>query len=330
MRNPQMLRRSSGIYVPSYIEAELQAPPVQVQGLVGWELKRDGKVIRDSGGLQPNMIMNAGLDNLALVSIDGATSVMNVGTGSTAPAVGQTTLVAEVATARAGSPTRTAPAYVTGPPAYWYRRATYTFLEAFANGNLTEVACFQGAGAFPMWMRQLLKDAGGVPTTVTKTNLDQLVITYEWRFYHQTADVVTSLTFSGTTYAVTTRPHSVTNALTGQFVTKGPNANPGEYALETDVLVAINAAQAQTAGGSSASETQTAYVNGNYYLEWQGVWDIADANFATGIGIITHYGIDGAGGLQSHMFQSQFVPKIAKTNTKKLTMYFRRYWARYP
>lgn len=315
--------KSPLIYIPRSVEGQIDSPKTGVQGLVGWELVRDGKVIKSSNGLQPNLITNNGLDLLSTLSYDGAIGSMNLGTGSTAPAVTDTALVAEVGTARRTATSRAGQVYVAGPPDYWYRRAVFTFVEAYANGNLTEVGLFGGA---VMFARQLLKDGAGVPTTVTKTSLDQLIITYEYRWYMPTVDDVVSLTFSGVTYSVTTRSHAVSNYDNGEIVQLGPTSLVyNSQVLETDVLVARTGAHAL--GTTSTSEAGAAYSNGNYYKEYQSIFDPAVGNFATGIGMFVHHMVTyTVGGL----FQSQFVPKIAKTNVKRLTLFVRRVWGRYP
>lgn len=324
MRQPLIhLGKSPLILVPHFIDAELIAPTAKVQGLVGWKLIRGGKVIRDSGGLSPNLIVDTGLDSLgSITALTAFITYMNVGTGSTVPANTQTALVAEIGTARQTGGGAVS-AYVAGTNDYWYERMTYSFTELFANGNLTEVALFQNGAGAPMFMRQLLKDNTGTPTTITKTNLDQLQITYEWRWYFPTADDVTSITFSGVTYTVTTRVQGVTGMT--NIIWLGPNSNAGSTSVaETNVLVARNA----TVGSyiDSDSNSVSAYTNGNYYREYQSIYNIGSANFATGIGMLLHFKVYNNYG----MFQSSFSPKIAKTNTKKLTLNTRRYWSRYP
>jgi hypothetical protein len=315
------------ILVPGrFPECEIQAGG-RVQGFIAWELKRGGKVIRDSGGFHPNLITNQGMNGQSNDTFDNMTSLMNVGTGSTAPAFTQTALAAEVGTGRVGRVGSVLYTYTAGTPDYWFRKHVYTFLEAFANGNLTEVATFNGSGI--MFMRQLLKDGSGNPTTITKTSLDQLTITYEYRWYPMPApDIVTTLTLDGVVYTITTRAHSVENVFQGQVLAQSLRSVIGAFALETNALVARNGNQA--VGTVSSDNTQTAYVTDSFTHENKCIWDTGVANFATGIGMITHCCLDSSGGSGSHMFQSSFSPKIPKTNIKKLTMFIRRSWARFP
>jgi len=320
------LRKSPLILVPKCIDGEVRTPAAKICGYISWELLRDGKVIKSSGGFYPNLITDIGMNQIAATTISNLVGYMNLGTGSTAPAFTDTGLVAEVATARQGGVQAVGPTYVAGTPDYAYRRNMYAFTELFANGNLTEVGLFwAGSGGSTMFIRQLLKDSGGTPVTVTKTSSDQLQITHEFRFYPPTADVAGSVTFSGQTYTLATRCGNVSSATTrllGSYLSNHSHSGVNE----TDVLAVRSGGPSSGTGPNSS--TITAYVAGSYYLETKDTWDIGSANFTTGIGSLASW--DGnAYYYYSTLFQTTFAPKIAKTNTKRLILYYRVYWARY-
>lgn len=317
-------------------EAQLDTETFRVQGFYKWELRREGKVIRDSGGWHRNLITNTGMDRLA----DDPFTFMNqakVGTNPAAPLVTD---------AGCGTPigpfvvfdTETGVAYVAGPPEYLRKTRTYKWLEAQANGNLTEFAMHMVSGGIPCFAHQLLKDALGNPTVVVKTNLDQLFITYEWRVYPPAADVNSVVSISAVNYDVTARPCNVSSVSEGwsKIVVNGPSdANGGirSNSGEPNALVARNA---QPSVGNifntdATDLTRTLYVAGNWYVEHKCVWDIGVANYATGIGLIAHHAggssVNPVGAVYQFVFPTL---KIPKTNVKKLTLFIRKSWARFP
>lgn len=320
------------ILVHKYADVEIASPALGMMGLVSWELTRRGKVIRNSGGWHKNLITDGGMDNMTAATWVQNLFAAQVGTGSATPAVTDSGLQAPVATAWVNMAQTVVSTYVAGPPDYWYRRRAVTFSELLANGNLTEFG-IRSIGAI-FFARQLLKDGTGTPTTIVKTSLDQLTINYEYRIYPPTVDVgPTVVSVSGVNYDVTTR---TANAASGfgwaQVLAGGWTAWSRPLAYETDVLAARTSALAgtETNGGDG---TQTAYSSGSFRLENRFEWDTGVANYATGIGGFNHFDSAasfGNGIAPNEMFQSVFSPKLPKTNTKKLVLYFQRTWARYP
>lgn len=316
------------ILVPKYAEGEITTPSVGYAGYFAWELRRGGKVIRDSGGFSHNLLVDLGLENLSGNGIEALIAKGNMGTSGVAPANGDINLGAEVGTARQNAVVSVGSTYVAGPPDYWYRRYTYNFLEAFANGNLTEIGLFHPGGS--MAIRQLLKDGTGTPTTVVKTAVDQLLITFEMRVYLPQVDVGSVVNISGVNYTVVTRvANAVNSGAWGSVHSNGVTSTMGCSTFETDVL----GIRTSNPGGSwigSSDHTQTAYVAGSYYTENKEVWDVGVSNYGTGIGSIESFWGSNGGFSNLAMFQHSFAPKIPKTNVKKLTIFQRRSWARYP
>lgn len=325
----------SNLILTKTIEEELFLPTVGIRGWFTVELidARTGLVKQFLRF--PNLITNAGLDRLAISRPLDNYQYCEVGTGSTAPAVTDTSLVTPLSPrTNADGGFGNVNTYVVGPPDYQSLVITRLFTEAQVNGNLTEVAMWSALTGGTMFTRQLFKDGAGTPITITKTAADQLRITYEVRLYPPTADTAGAVTLDGTAHTLTHRAQDVSstsgawsNALTRAQNTWLQITNTSQGgALETDVLVARTAT---SSGTLTTSGTPAAYTNGNYYRDHTLIWDPGIANFGTGIGIITSWGADNSG-TTVRMFQTKFAPKITKTNVKRLTLVFRHSFNRYP
>jgi hypothetical protein len=325
-------RRGPEILIARHMEGLLDAPKIGFAGYVKWELVRNGKVIKDSGGFHPNVITNIGMNRIAVETLDISTAQAGVGSGATAPAITDIALQAAVGT-KVGRSGVLNNAYVAGPPDYWFRQHQYKFLEANANGNLSEFATFSSAGGTPIFSRQLLKDNLGNPTVITKTATDQLWITYEIRCYPPTADVNSVVTISGVNYDVTTRPMQVSSAdAWGSLLANGMNTAARVGTKEANVLLARTGVASNFTSSDGTQIAQTAYVADSYFLEMKDEWSLTDVNYATGVGAIAsvygnNFGFSSAYQCFQHVFTTT---KIPKTNTKKLDLFLRRSWARYP
>lgn len=145
-----------------------------------------------------NLILDSGLNRLGQGA---AWDQAQVGTGSTAPANGQTSLAALLATstnvtttvAGTNAPTNT----------YAWARRTYRFVEGAAAGNLTEVGIGWSGSLFS---RSLIKDELGNPTTITVLSDEVLDVVYEIRMYPSMSDQTVELTINSTPYEFTIRP----------------------------------------------------------------------------------------------------------------------------
>ena len=129
-----------------------------------------------------NLILDAGLNRLGT---GGIIDRISVGSGNSTPTAGQTaldTLVATTTTAVGGGVN----SYDSVGNTYAFSRSTYRFATGVATGNLTEVGAGWSGGLFS---RALIKDGGGVPTTVTILSDETLDVIYELRVYVP-ADVV--------------------------------------------------------------------------------------------------------------------------------------------
>lgn len=263
-----------------------------------------------------NLIVNAGLDRMAA---GGYIDYCIVGSGSAAPAVGDTQLQARIASSN------TAQADTNGmnvSPRFGWRRKTYRFAAGVAAGNLSEVGV--GWSATAVFSRALILDGGGSPTTLTVLADEVLDVTYELRAYVSEADVSSNVVISGVTYACVTRPANISGSQglqIGDPVTiNTANRAAGVRTTESSVLGTVTSMPS----GSTQPMTYTneAYVNGTYYRNHTLSASLNESNFPTGIGaiIVSNTFSD---------FQTSFTPKIPKDATKVLSLQARSTWARH-
>ncbi len=322
------VRGHHGIYIPITKEVTGPERTIGIAGYITVELI-DAKTQRTRKRLQfKNLITNLGLDNMRANKLaDSSTSLTKycaVGTGSTAPANTDTTLVAEIST-RATMVASPGPiySYVAGPPDYHKSVAQYLFLETQANGNLTEVGFFFDPTAGSMFSRQLFKDDLGTPTTIVKTSSDQLRITYEIRVYPAATDTVLSaVDISGTVVDVTTRALGVSTTQWNQIFTISGISD----FFNSSVYARIGALPARTSnivpssisGSSPGVVTTAAYVSGDYHLDRTHKWEPANGTGNILCVAPNTYVVCGVG----------FSAAIAKTSANRFTLNTRVSWAR--
>lgn len=224
--------------------------------------------------------------------------------------------------------------------AYSFRRMVREFSEAQSNGNLTEFGVFNASSGGIMLARQLFKDAGGVPTTITKTSDDKLRITYEFRLYPPTVDTTGTANVSGTNYDFTGRATLIgTDSAWGWGGATGALVNFGKQGNGTMTMTAFNATglgstssggvTGATQSANSDSGTFTAYVNGSHYAEYTHVWNVGSANFTGGAGGVRGFQSQPFSTAVSTCFQMLLSAAIPKVNTQKLTLIFRYSWGRH-
>lgn len=317
-----------------YIEAGVDMPPTLFKGHFKVELISRAGIIKKVLEFD-NLITNAGLDAMATLGLSpGGAALLTyaaVGTGSTTPANTDTTLVAEITPSSsnrtsANGGTADSLSYVSGTPDYYSFVRTYLFDFSQGNGNLTEIGLFTASSSGTMWTRQLLKDSGGTPTTITKTSSDQLKITYTLQLYPLQSDVTGSVTISTVSYSYTIRAANV--GPTTRYIDVFYYGSQG-YAMKAHSDAIAARTSEPSAGSISPSSHSTAtYTSGNYYLEDTSVWSSAVANFG-GSGI-TSFRLWSPGGTGSFIMQMGVSPGFAKDNTKQLTLVTRKSWGRYP
>jgi len=273
-----------------------------------------------------NLITNNGLNMVGNVSGD-FMLYCQVGSGSATPTVTDTGLQSRIG-ASSTEQARVVGTNNTVSPYYGYRRKTYRFAAGTATGNVSELG-ISPASTGAVFSRALVLDGGGSPTTITILSDEVLDVIYELRLYVPMNDATGSITLSseGSTHTWTFRALEVDgsgntpwSSFRRAFDFAIVNQNWQQNGIESGL-------QAITANGYAATGTNAtgtlvgSYVVGNYYRDVQIFFDLNQANFATGIGrvaICTNYGA----------YQYGFSPKIAKINTKKLTLVVRISWAR--
>jgi len=291
-------------------------------------IKRNGEEI-DTGWFK-NVILNQGLDQLGTNG-----NVLNgyarVGTGTTAPAVTDTTLVAQVAASNSG------PSNVTvvnsGAPNYTTLSTyEYTFTQGAVVGNISEVGVGWATTGATLFSRALIVDNMGVPTTITLTAIDQLTIYYRLNASQPTTDTTTSVTISSVSY-----PYTIRTALAASFASVSATFQYGYGFTRLNgvtlygndaALGAITGTLSGTIIANSSSGftfTYPAYTPGTYYRDSTFSVDVSTGNAAGGIG-----GIVLEWGAYNSSLRNQIVlpTPIPKTNTQVLTITCRFTWAR--
>lgn len=330
--------------IPVDRTVELQLPLVGISAYITVELIDVKTGIIKQYLHFKNLITDAGLDRLGtnvgldvIVFAAGGGNFCGVGTGSTAPANTDTTLVSEVgtpATDRSSSNggISNTYSYVSGPPDYHRGVRTFLFTETQGNGNLTEIGIFSANTGGTMWMRQLLKDGGGTPTTVVKTSSEQLRVTYELRIQPLQSDVPITRIISTVSYDIVIRAREASvqgtwgsDGFGGALSNFGLFSTQAQHAavLETQTL----GARTSEPSGSQVNASTVAwaaYSSATYFRDMTAVWDSGVANFTLGIGSGVFYET----GNGDQLFQANFTPRFDKDNTKRLTLITRLSWDR--
>lgn len=296
--------------------------PVQLAGFYKMEAFRedaDGNEIpgsrRAAADWFPNLITNAGLEGMGTLSILELTAFCRVGTGTTAPAVTDTGLVAQIAsTATLQSSSQTAQAT---PPYYGSYVITRRFAAGVAAGNLSEVGMASAATGGIMYSRALILDGGGNPTTITVLSNEVLDVTYQVRNYVPTEDGNWSATIATVAYSGIVRAADATSTpWAGVNHPAGRNSN---WVPTTTVYNgAINAAITGNPSGSPATvpDANLAYVANSLSRDYTATMGLNDGNLAGGITAIllrTAYG----------PYQLSVSPAFPKDATKTATLTFR-------
>jgi hypothetical protein len=323
------------IFVPKLRVAEVyHEAKVGVKGFIGWELiDRCGRVVRSSP-LQPNMIVDAGLDYILGTGghlANGLLLYCGVGSSNTPPDPSHTSLISQVGTrvnsnGGTGDVEENGPAEGTDPgPSYRRFRRVRLFDFNNANGNLTEVGFFTAAVGGTMFNRQLLVDEQGQPATITKTSSYQLRVIVEVRQYHDFSDsVAAGVILSGgataTEFEFQTRLLSVPN----QTLWINPDYN-NFYALAAQDMPPYGTPPSGTTYRAS-SGGYAAYVPGSFYRDYTATWNAVSGNVPGGIGLVrwavTH--------LSGDMWATRITPSVPKLDTQQFKLFVRISVARRP
>lgn len=257
-----------------------------------------------------------------------------VGTSSTAPAVTDTALGAQVG-ARVTATGGVGDAFggVTTSPEYAWMRRTREWGTAEGNGNLTEIGLFSAGTGGTMWCRALFRDSSNNPVTVTKTASDVLRVTYEWRLYPPLGDSSYNVTISGTNYAMVARPVGrVTNqggtadwGIDGSVSQAQGIYNVAQAQLSTQTVLGTRLATPSVATAINASSTTGSFDIATLVQTRQAIWEPA-AGANAGASLFLHCfrqsAAMGAG------FQVTVTSPFNKTALQRLTLNYTHQWSR--
>lgn len=288
---------------------------------------KDGKEIskRVVADWFPNLITNNGLDRMA--ASDDILLYCMVGSGNTAPAFTDSTLVTRIASVTLDSQTT---GTQTTSPYYCWWRTIYRFATGTAAGNLAEVGV--GWTTTAVMSRALILDSEGDPTVVTILSDEILDVVYEYRIYPKEDDVIGTVIFTGNiggTYDWTMRVGYVDDAspMNAAGYRKPHSMTNVAYYLLYYARVYNTAMGAITSGPTGTpinipALSFASYVAGTYTITGTISMGVTYGNF-TPAGIVTVVFPVG-----SNMYQIEFDPAIPKTNIDNLSITFTMDWGR--
>lgn len=245
----------------------------------------------------------------------------SVGSGNTAPANSDTSLVSLVATT--ASITTSTGANSGGTPWFGSMTIVYRFPIGSATGNLSEVGI--GATSTSLFSRALILDGGGSPTTITVLSSEALDVTYQLQQFSPASDVTGSVTIAAVSYAYTVR---AANANAGSWTPRNIGDRGG--VSSTVVYNGTIGAVTGTPSGSSAVGGTTAistYTDGNFFVDSTLSFGLADMNVSGGISAMKC--VMGVSNSSLGEYQYGFSPAIPKDSSHTMTLVIRHSWTRH-
>jgi hypothetical protein len=286
-------------------------------------------------GIHKNRVVNQGLDAMGGAIPSGSTTLnalnggVAVGTGNTAPAAGQTTLVAPLAVTSNGSLATVATQNAAPFANIW--TSTYTFAVGAVVGNIAEVGMVLGtnltlAANGPLFSRALIM-VGGSPGTITLLSTDQLLVTYTMAYILETAGSGSvNVTTDGTPVAVNYQFQPCNlgfgsgGSLAANYMTPVQFENQGAGTTTTwwtNTAFVATTANGSTVNGAS-SATNGAYTPGSYTRAFNFHWNTGITIAARTMCNIT---------LSCMQFQILFASSISLTSTQTMDFNVQLTWA---
>lgn len=268
-----------------------------------------------------NIFLDQGLNALGTKSMPG---YIWLGSGSAEPHPSNTQLVNFVARSNASSPRIPTTYGVNGTaPYYTWLRIGVRFTPLGVNVNLSEL----GLGTdTELYTRALIKDANGVPTTLTILSDEILDISYTIRIYAPTTDATGQITLGGNiggTYDWTARACLVTT--NGHWIANAwAVSRSGSYIGSAKVYSGPIGDITKFPSGSDSYVTHNSvpYVQNSFTAKSVVSVDTTQGNFVGGIRSISIC-------LGWGEYQMQFDPAIPKTDLDTLNLTFAVTYARY-
>lgn len=299
---------------------------------------RECKEVTHDTGWFKNLITNGGLDRFGTHGPTNSSGTdpedtwrghalpqFHVGSGNSTPLVTNTALDNLIASVNTSGPTR-ASNYATG-----YSEDIYSaqFGEGVAAGNLSEIGI---GNTTDLFSRALILDGGGNPTTITVLSNEFLTVYYTLRVNIPQSDQVATVSIdidgTPTDHTVTFRPAyaNATNSWANSWCIMGSwNA----YILREFVKAHTSGLAAETSGPSGGSNpfpgdaggtrVSLGYSAGTYERYCRCTWVLGEANNT--INTILYK-------IGPGCWQANFVPGLAKDNTKELILDLGYKWAR--
>lgn len=294
-----------------------------------------------------NLITDLGMNFMG--STAGWMSAGLIGTGNATPVVSSNSLggflsgvdingaVGSDGTTAIAGGTVTSNAITTATAAPWFisKTTTYRFPPGAGTGILAEIgiASTRNPATGTLFARELIRDGGGTPTTITKLADEFLDLTYEFRVWPNTTDVVDTVVLGGITYGRTMRPSNLTRINTSrdsviesggqgmawrQSGSGGHQAQTYTGAIGTVVQEPIGEFQS----GVDSTFLPVAYVNNSLQTDANYTIGLNDGVDASGIGAIRVYN-------PFYAMQIGFTPNVPKLNTQKFIIDMRFSWTRH-
>lgn len=291
---------------------------------------------------QGNLITDAGLNSLGSQASNYDNLLFcRIGTGNTAPANGDTALVAQVG---ATSTDGTGGGYdYNSTGKYVWRRVAKRFAAGSVSGvNLAEVGMGNSSSS-ALFSRSLIKDTGGSPTTLTLAADEVLDVLYELRCYLPANDTEVPATIDGSANTVTIRYSEKLIQLQNwaarigfpfKIASSGSESGYSEYVMCSAVETFPSAATGWMSDGTGARATVTGgtYTADTFSISFTLSWGLTSSNFATGIGAVLVGTADGATGRERCAYGPWaygFSTKLNKTSARTATVTIGLTWGRY-
>lgn len=249
-------------------------------------------------------------------------SQMHLGTGTTPPAVTDTSLadfgvsLPSVNTARGNSGSE---------PYYGWVRFTSTSAVGAATGNWTEIGMSNQNSNGGLRSRALILDSDGNPTVFTVLEDEQFQGTYEFRVYVPSVDSPATVNISGVAHDTITRALHASSGEQGHWA-PGLGLSPlisgrsSSSAFFTGGLSAMTGSSPLGAStGDYATTTTLPYGSGNFYIDATARWG---AGSVISAGATLGFRVNGA------PVQVNYSPAINKSANEELIVNQRFYWAR--
>jgi hypothetical protein len=320
-------------------------------GLYGeYKLKvlRPDRSVRWESGKSPNLIVTSGLrglytNNNTLADFGSVRRTCHVGSGSDAPALGQTSLINRIAsktynTGSGDSSSSNLHRYDAENPTDYHiqQRITWQFSQGAAAGNLSEVGVGYGSGVKDgnLFSRALILDQNGNPTTITVLSDEFLIVEYRFSIYPFINGEVSG-TVDGYNFRI--YPVGATANAWGCSSTRFDATSSGNLTtfISTDPLddpfdITSSSMAGTDIGVNAASVSNVNYDETNHTVIKRFSFSPTEGNQLSPnpIRTIRHRGLFG-GATNGGAWAVEFTPGLEKDDTKTLTIDYLMSWGNY-